>query len=133
MPMYMTLDPEEWIMIGESRIMNIHPTMAKFEIDGSAPVLRQANTMLEEDADTPIKRTYLAVQRLYLGYTKDLSEYHREVSELIKSDTEMKMLILKANGQIASGALYSALRTYRTHIEKSAKREHHESAMTAAG
>jgi flagellar biosynthesis regulator FlbT len=121
MPMFMTLNPGEWIMIGESRIMNIHPTNAKFDIEGSAAILRQDWTMTQDDADTPAKLTYFAIQQAYLSSSKDFSAYRAAATILMRDDPESKPVILKATGQIAKGNLYAALRTFRTYIQKTSE------------
>jgi flagellar protein FlbT len=109
----MTMEPQEWLMIGDTRVVNIHPMQAKFSIDGAAPVLRQAHTMAETDVDTPTKRVYLAVQGLYLGVTADPRNYFAAVEALLEAAPSAADVVQKANSKIASGSFYGALREYR--------------------
>jgi hypothetical protein len=113
MPLKMIVEPQEWLMIGGTRVVNIHPEQATFFVDGSGPVLRQAHTLSEEMADTAAKRAYLAVQRLYLGMATDMSEYQVAASALLQKVPSSKEVVLKANVQMAKGSVYGALREYR--------------------
>ncbi len=113
MPLKITMEPQEWLMIGDTRVVNIHPEQAKFLVDGAAPILRQAHTMDARAANTPAKRAYLAVQRLYLGLSTDMVEYQRTVSDLLADSPASKDTVLKANIQMSKGSLYGALREYR--------------------
>jgi flagellar biosynthesis repressor protein FlbT len=114
MPLKMTIEPQEWLMIGTTRVQNIHPEQAKFSIEGAAPVLRQAHTITSVEATTPAKRTYLAIQRLYLGYSNDLSEYRMAAEELILEVPSARETVMKANIKLAKGATYGALRDLRS-------------------
>jgi flagellar protein FlbT len=119
MPLKMTMEPQEWLMIGDTRVVNIHPLQAKFSIDGAAPILRQAHTIAESDADTPAKRVYLSVQCLYLGTTEDPKPYFAAVEALLQTDPSASDVVHKANSKIASGSFYGALREYRKLVEQS--------------
>ena len=113
MPLRMTMEPQEWLMIGDTKVTNIYRGPATFLVDGSGPVLRQAHTLEPQNADTPIKRVYLAVQRLYLGMTDQISEYQQAASDLLVDAPAAKEVIAKANLQMAKGSVYGALREYR--------------------
>lgn len=113
MPLKMTIGPQEWLMLGDTKVMNIHPQQAVFIVDGAGPVLRQAHTLSVEDADTPAKKAYLAVQRLYLGITTDMGEYRDAVAELLRDTPASKEVVLEANIQMISRGAYGALREYR--------------------
>lgn len=117
MPLKMTIEPQEWLMFGNTRVRNIHPEPAVFLIDGVGPVLRQAHTLSFETADTAAKRAYLAVQRLYLKITTDMVEYQAAASALLKDDPTCKDIVLKANMEMAKGSAYGALRAYRKLLE----------------
>ena len=113
MTLKMTLEPQEWLMVGDTKVVNIWNDTAKFKIDGAAPILRQAHTLSEQDADTTAKRVYLSVQLLYLGLTSNPDKYFRLVDALLKEHPAAGDAVQKANGQIASGSYYGALREYR--------------------
>jgi flagellar biosynthesis regulator FlbT len=117
MPLKMTIEPQDWFMIGNTKVINVHPVQAKILIDGSAPVLRGSHFLEEGQADTAAKRVYLAVQRLYLGQPKAISEYQVAESALLRESPAAEPIVRKASKQIASGSVYGALREYRNLIE----------------
>jgi flagellar protein FlbT len=116
MPLKMTMEPQEWLMIGATRVQNIHPEQAKFSIEGAAPVLRQAHTLTAVEATTPAKRAYLAMQRLYLGLSDDHSEYRSAAAELSREVPSSRETVLRANIKLSKGATYGALRDLRSII-----------------
>ena len=117
MPLKMTMEPQEWLMFGNTRVLNVHPEPAVFTVDGGGPVLRQAHTLSAETADTAAKRAYLAVQHLYLGITTDMVEYQAAASALLHEDPTSKDIVFRANMQMAKGSAYGALREYRKLLE----------------
>jgi flagellar biosynthesis repressor protein FlbT len=117
MPLKMTLEPQEWFMVGDTKVVNIWNQTARLKIDGAAPILRQAHTMTEQDPDTPAKRVYLAVQLLYLGVTSNPEKYFVLVEALLKDNPSAGDTVRKANERIATGSFYGALREYRKLIE----------------
>lgn len=117
MPLKMTIEPQDWFMIGNTKVMNIHPDQAKILIDGSAPVLRGAHFLETDQADTAAKQVYLAVQRLYLGLTEAMTEYQVAESALLRESPAAEPVVRKASKQIARGSVYGALREYRNLIE----------------
>ncbi len=64
MALRIELKPGERILIGESVLIN-SDQRATFLIEGSAPILREKDIVTPEQADTPAKRIYLAVQLMY--------------------------------------------------------------------
>jgi len=117
MPLKMTMEPREWLMIGNTKVVNIHPEQAKIWIDGSAAVLRGAHVMEADKADTAAKRAYFAVQRLYLGLTTSMSEYQVAARELLTESPASEKVVSKASKQIANGSVYGALREIRNLID----------------
>jgi flagellar protein FlbT len=117
MPLKMTLKPQEWLMVGGTRVVNISDEAAEFRINGAGPVLRQAHTLCEADADSAVKRVYLSVQMAYLGTTSNLDHYFRLVRNLLVERPETGDTVCKANVHISNGSYYDALREYRKLIE----------------
>jgi flagellar biosynthesis regulator FlbT len=113
MALRMTLKPQEWFMVGNTRVVNIWDDKVKLKIDGAAPILRQAQTMCDQEADTSAKRVYLAVQRLYLHLRTTPEDYFVCVDALLKENPAASVTVAKANAQIAEGSYYDALREYR--------------------
>jgi len=119
MPLKLTLESQEWLMIGDTKVVNIYPSQAKISIDGAAPILRGVHVMQANEADTAAKRAYLAVQRLYLGITDEVTEYQRAALALLADMPASKAVVMKANNQMAKGSIYGALREYRKLVEPS--------------
>lgn len=118
MPLKMTLEPQEWFMVGDTKVVNIWNDTAKFKIEGAAPILRQAHMMSEKDTDTAAKRVYYAVQLLYLGVTPTPAKYFLLVEALLKEHPAAGDTVWKANLNIAKGSFYGALREYRELINR---------------
>ncbi len=117
MPLKMTIEPQEWLMVGDTKVVNIHENTATFFVEGPGPILRQAHTIAISEANTSAKRVYLAVQRLYLGITTEMTEYHNAAREMLTDRPCSKEAVLKANVLMAKGSLYGALREYRKLID----------------
>ena len=114
MPLRVELKPFERIVIGESVIINSGARTC-FLIDGEAPILRERDTVTAETADTPAKRLYLCVQTMYLK--NDVARYRDSYLAVLKELREAlpgaRPLIDAADGHVAGGALYKALKEIR--------------------
>jgi flagellar biosynthesis regulator FlbT len=117
MPLKMKLEPQEWLMVGGTRVVNVCDQPAKFNIDGAGPVLRQTHTLSELDADNSAKRVYLSVQMAYLGLTSNLDGYFSLVQDLLIERPETGSVVQTANTHLSKGSFYGALREYRKLIE----------------
>ena len=69
MALKVELKPGERMIIGEFVITD-DDQRTRLLIEGSGPVLREKVIMTPERADTPAKRIYLAVQRMYMRATR---------------------------------------------------------------
>lgn len=113
MPLKLTLEPQEWFMVGSTKVINIWSEAAKLRIEGAAPILRQTHTMGEQDANTTLKRTYFSVQKLYLGIASDTDEYRRCAAILLLEYPSASEVVQIADREVAQGCYYGALREYR--------------------
>uniref|UniRef100_E6VEN1 Flagellar FlbT family protein n=1 Tax=Rhodopseudomonas palustris (strain DX-1) TaxID=652103 RepID=E6VEN1_RHOPX len=114
-----TLKPFERIEIGGLTLINGWTESSTFSIEGTAPVLRQANTILEDHADTSLRQVYLRLQKLYLrrdGAT--LEGYHQAVERLLEEMPAAAEAVEKANKAIADQRLYAALKAYRDLLDQ---------------
>lgn len=114
-----TLKPFERIEIGGLTLINGWTESSTFSIEGTAPVLRQANTILEDHADTSLRQVYLRLQKLYLrrdGAT--LEGYHQAVERLLQEMPAAAEAVQKANQAIADQRLYAALKAYRDLLDQ---------------
>ena len=114
MSLKIELKPRERVLIGESLITN-GDQRTHMLIDGRSPVLREKDIMTREQANTPSKRIYLAVQLMYL--TRDPREHHEIYFALVRDITAAAPstwpYIESVNNQILTGHLYKALKEVR--------------------
>lgn len=114
MALRIELKPGERILIGESVLIN-HDQRATFLIEGSAPILREKDIISPEDADTPAKRIYLAVQ---LMYTSRDPRAHHDVyfalmRDIVQAAPSTWSYVETINNRILTGDLYKALKEAR--------------------
>ncbi len=111
MALKIELKPNERIIIGESVITNDgHRT--KLTIEGHAPILRENDIMLPQEAKTPCENVYVLVQMMYLD--KDPAKHHKMYFEMINDIIEAAPSTVphidKLNNQILTGSYYKALK-----------------------
>ena len=114
MALKVELKPGERILIGECVVTNSEQR-TRLLIEGSAPILRQKDIMTPEQANTPAKRIYLAVQ---LMYTSREPQRHHElyfslVRDIVQAAPSTWALIEAINNHILTGEMYKALKEAR--------------------
>ncbi|MGN6461619.1 MAG: flagellar biosynthesis repressor FlbT [Pseudolabrys sp.] len=118
MALKVELKPGERILIGDSVITN-GDQRARFLVDGTAPILREKDIMTAEQADTPAKRIYLAVQLMYIS--RDPQQHHEVYFSLMRDIVQAAPSawghIAAINNQILTGELYKALKSARQLVE----------------
>jgi len=118
MALIIDLKPSERIIVGGSLITN-GGARARLQIEGSAPILRERDIMREEEANTPCKRIYLALQLMYLSPTPQ--ELHKIYFDLVrdvqKAAPSTAMILMKINDHILNDHYYKALKEARQLIE----------------
>ncbi|WP_373497776.1 flagellar biosynthesis repressor FlbT [Desulfococcus sp.] len=112
MALKITLKPGERMIIGGAVITNgDKPT--EFVIENRVPVLRQKDVMNEDEADSPCRRIYFAIQLMYVD-PANLSEYWRLFLQLAREigiAAPSTMPLLDGIGEdIASARYYRALK-----------------------
>jgi flagellar biosynthesis repressor protein FlbT len=117
MALKVELKPGERVIIGDSVITN-GDARTTFLIDGTAPILREKDVLTLAEADTPAKRVYHVVQRMYLE--KDLArfqdEYFALVDDLVRAAPSMLPIVDAVNNWILTDNLYKALREAKSLI-----------------
>ncbi len=112
MALSLTLKPQEKIFIGGAVVQN-GPSKAELTILNDVPILRQKEILHEQDANTPSRRIYLAVQQMYMDesnratYYKLLRELMQDVADAAPSTID---LLQKIGAQVTSGQHYAALK-----------------------
>lgn len=111
MALKVELKPGERMILGDCVITN-DDQRTRLYIKGDAPILREKDIMTPEQADTPAKRVYLAVQLMYLD--RDPRPHHETyfslINDLIKAAPSTAAYIERINNKILTGSLYKALK-----------------------
>jgi flagellar biosynthesis repressor protein FlbT len=118
MALRIELKPGERILIGESVLIN-SDQRATFLIEGNAPILREKDILTPEQADTPAKRIYLAVQ---LMYTSRDPRTHHDVyfalmRDIVQAAPSTYKYIESINNRILTGDVYKALKEARNLVQ----------------
>jgi flagellar biosynthesis repressor protein FlbT len=111
MALRIELKPGERILIGESVLIN-GEQRASFLVGGSAPILREKDILTPEQADSPAKRIYLAVQLMYTS--RDPRTHHDVyfalVRDIVQAAPSTFRYVETINNRILTGDLYKALK-----------------------
>ena len=117
MALKVELKPGERMILGECVITN-HDQRTRLMIEGRVPILREKDILTREQADTPAKRIYLAVQLMYIS--KDPRGHHDVyfalVRDILEAAPSMWPFIESINNHILTGDTYKALKQARKMI-----------------
>jgi flagellar protein FlbT len=118
MALIIDLKPGERIVIGDALITNDGPR-TRLSIQGEVPILREKDIVRPEDATTPCRQLYLAIQLMYVGRDKSapLKTYLELAQEIQAAAPSTTPYIVAINEKIMDGAYFRALRTARQLIE----------------
>jgi len=115
MPLKLDLRPHEKLFLGGAVLVN-GDSRCQLAVLNDVPVLREKDILKEEDADTPCKRIYLAVQMKYMD-APGLARYHQYYWEQVKAVTQVAPstaeLIGKVSDFVLEGQYYQALKSAR--------------------
>lgn len=118
MALTVELKPRERIILGECVITN-HDQRTRLTVEGRVPILREKDIFTSEQADTPAKRIYLAVQLMYTS--KDPRAHHDVyfalVRDILAAAPSVWPFIESINNLILTGEMYKALKQARKLIE----------------
>ena len=114
MALKVELKPGERILIGESVVTN-GEQRTRLLIEGAAPILRQKDIMTPEQADSPAKRIYLAVQLMYTSREpqRHHDTYFSLMRDIVQAAPSTWTLIQSINNHILTGEMYKALKEAR--------------------
>ncbi len=117
MALKIELKPGERFILGNAVITNDDQRTRLF-VEGSAPILREKDIMRPEDADSPCKKLYLAVQLMYLSNdpSDQHSVYFQLTNDIISAAPSTLVYIERMNNQILTGAFYKALKEAKSLI-----------------
>jgi flagellar protein FlbT len=115
MPLKLDLRPHEKIFLGGAVLVN-GDSRCQLAVLNDVPVLREKDIFKEENADTPCKRIYLAVQMMYMD-RPNLARYHQFYWERVHAVIEVAPstadLISKVSEFVLNGQYYQALKAAR--------------------
>jgi flagellar biosynthesis repressor protein FlbT len=119
MALKITLKPHERLIIGGAVIAN-GSTGTHLVVENNVPILRQKDIMSLQDADSPCRRVYFAIQLMYVD-GKGLPEHRRIYWELVKDVAEAapstKGLIAGISDFVLKGDYYQALKLTKKLME----------------
>jgi flagellar protein FlbT len=111
MPLKVELKPGERIIVGDCLLTNCEQR-TRILIEGTTPVLREKDIMTADQATSPARRIYLAVQ---LMYTSRDSRAHHDVyfalmRDIVQAAPSTWAYVESINNQILTGNIYKALK-----------------------
>ncbi len=119
MSLKITLKPNEKMIIGGA-VVRAGASKCHFFVENNVPILRQNGIMTAEDAHSPARRIYLAVQLMYVDEAR-IAEHQNLYWELIRDFVDAAPSSLKIvdriNECIVAGNYYQALKTARQLID----------------
>ncbi len=115
MPLKLDLRPHEKLFLGGAVLVN-GDSRCQLTVLNDVPVLREKDILKEEEADTPCKRIYLAVQLMYMD-APGLARYHQFYWEQVKAVIEVAPSTTERIGKVSDfvleGQYYQALKAAR--------------------
>jgi flagellar protein FlbT len=115
MPLKLDLRPHEKLFLGGAVLVN-GDNRAQLTVLNDVPVLREKDILKDEEANTPCKRIYLAVQMMYMD-THNLARYHQyywdKVRAVIDAAPSTTELIDKLSVAVLDAQYYQALKVAR--------------------
>jgi flagellar biosynthesis repressor protein FlbT len=118
MTLKVELKPGERMILGECVVRNGNQR-TRLTIEGAVPILREKDIMTADQADTPAKRLYLAVQLMYTSRDPQMHHqvYFALMRDLVQAAPTTWLHIENINNHILMGNLYKALKEARKLIE----------------
>lgn len=136
MPLKIRLKPREKFVINGA-VMSAGDDGAMLVLHNRASLLRAADIMQPEDADTPAKRIYFEIMSLYLASDDKNGIYERFLgywSDLmnVTSLAEVRQSLIFIQKDVSAGEYYRALKTCRAIMALEHELLHPASAQAAA-
>lgn len=119
MPLKIELKPNERLIVGNALITNDRER-TRLYIDGNVPILREKYILTEEQANTPCKKVYYVLQKMYLAKDPKIlhPEYFALIRELTAAAPSFTLDIDMVNSDILGGDYYGALKRMMKVIDK---------------
>lgn len=111
------LKPGERFILGDCLVTN-GDQRTRLLIEGQAPILREKDILTPEQADTPAKRIYLAVQLMYTS--RDPGAHHETyfslMRDLVQAAPSAWAHVVAVSNHILAGDMYKALKSAKALI-----------------
>jgi flagellar protein FlbT len=118
MPLNLTLKPNEKLIVNGAVVSNNSPRAITLTFHNRAQLLQQKDVLLPEEANTPLLRTYFALQCLYLD--PENADAHRKLFMEFATDlfsatgnADIRNAITSALVHVGAGEFYRALSALR--------------------
>lgn len=111
MSLRIELGPSEKIIIGGAMLVN-GPRRWSFSVEGRASILREKDIITPEQADTPCKRLYLAIEMGYLAensFDAD-NEYIALAKQIAEAAPSCKPYLTEISSLVMLGDHYKAIK-----------------------
>jgi flagellar protein FlbT len=118
MPLNLTLKPNEKLIVNGAVLSNNSHRAVTLAFHNKAQLLQQKDVLLPEEANTPLRRIYFAVQCMYLD-AENQAEHHKALlqfsSELFAAtgNAEIRNAITAALSHVGTREFYRALAALR--------------------
>ncbi|MFZ2068063.1 MAG: flagellar biosynthesis regulator FlaF [Xanthobacteraceae bacterium] len=114
MPLKIELKPGERLILGGCVVIN-DGRRTRLAIEGAMPVLREKDIMTARQANSPAKRLYLAVQRMYTSMRtqENYADYCALTRGIVEAAPCTRRFIDSINNRMLTGELYEALKETR--------------------
>ena len=115
MPLKIVLKPGEKVVINQAVVLN-GGEKAELILQNKASVLRERDIFTEEQANSPAKRIYFAIQMMYMFPEKE-RQYQEKFNVLVKDFLEAvpssMPIIFELGKKVIAGDFYKAMRNCR--------------------
>lgn len=118
MPLRIRLKPDEKIVVNGAVLSVAGERASTLVLHNTASVLRGKDILLPEDADTPVKRIYLAVQMLYMdpdgaeAYGPEFRDRLNDVLQVLQTQHVIDQ-IETVRELVEAGSYYAAMSALR--------------------
>jgi|SRR6185312_13450720 flagellar protein FlbT len=126
MSLKVELKPGERLIIGACVVTN-SDQRTRLTIDGKLPILREKDILKPEQADSPAKLIYLAVQLMYLegSFQASRTEYFSLVNAIAVGMPDSIPILDEINNEILTNNLYKALKASKKLIDLEKEHSRH--------
>lgn len=115
MPLRISLKAGERLIVGGAVVRN-GASRSELLIENDVPILRAREVMALEDATSPCRRIYFAIQLMYVDPERMAEHqqlYWQLVREVLEASPSMTELLTEMSARIGNGQYYQALKLGR--------------------